>query len=69
MLNVTTLLGPIVLFLSIPNWPVNKPKALASREGQYQHSCEEVERSEVTYGAGRKATALVDREGLVYEIS
>ena len=33
MLNVATLLEPTVLFLSNPNRPVNKPKALASREG------------------------------------
>ena len=35
--KLTTLLEPTVLFLSITNWPVYKPKALASRDGQYQH--------------------------------
>jgi hypothetical protein len=48
MLKMTTLLEPTVLFLSIPNWSVNKPKALASIEGQHQHWCEEVERIIVT---------------------
>jgi len=62
--------------LCIHNWPVSKLRALAPREGRYQHCFEELVRSVVIYsvcvwGGGEEEEdnrVFGDIEGLVCEI-